>query len=73
MISELEHCLKVARSECETLTQQNSDLVKQLADAVALQLETQGKNEKIRREIDHIWSVLRGEIPEVIVVDELQK
>lgn len=70
MVNELEHCLKVTRNECETLQAENRKLLKDLAETTALQLEAQGKNEKLKKEINHIWSVLRGECPEIIIVDE---
>lgn len=60
IVSELEHCLKVSRQEAEALREKNNQLVSQLAEATALQMEALGKNEKLKQEIDHIWKVIRG-------------
>lgn len=60
MVNELEHCLRVARNECEHLKERNAELVKDLTEAVAGEMEALSKAERLKKEIDRVWNVMRG-------------
>jgi chromosome segregation ATPase len=60
MIDELEHCLKIARKESETLKEQNSKLIKDLTEAVASEMQIRARCERLQQEINHAWNVMRG-------------
>ena len=55
VISELEHCLKVSRRDFDELRKVNLQLVKQLAEAVAQEMEQRALVAKLERELE-AWS-----------------
>lgn len=60
IIIDLEHCLKIARQETKDAQTKNDLLITQLAEISAANIEMLDKNRKLKREIDHIWKLLRG-------------
>jgi peptidoglycan hydrolase CwlO-like protein len=59
IISELEHCLKQARANCDALTEQNSILMNQLTEAVAREMEARAKSARLQNEITKLWNTLK--------------
>jgi hypothetical protein len=55
MVSELEHSLSVSRRNFDALRQQNTELVKRLAEAVAKEMEHRAKVVRMERELSE-WN-----------------
>jgi hypothetical protein len=55
IISDLEHLLRLSRAECETLSEQNSQLMNQLTDSVAAEMKARAHAARLKQEVKTLW------------------
>lgn len=59
IIAELEHCLTIAREDCEVLRDQNSRLINQLTASVASEMEARAHVARLKEETKKLWNTLK--------------